>query len=573
MLATLPNIVVVIDEHQHRRKSRCRGASPGPTVGEVTGSYPTIGEECVLDGPFGRRRVTYADHTASGRPVARIEGAIRRHVLPWYANTHSDMSETGRRTTHLREDARRVIREVVGGDDRHAVIFTGSGATGAVDKLIRILGLHVVSDLDRRLGLHAEPAAEVPVIFVGPREHHSNEVPWRESIAEVVRIHEDAAGHVDLAQLQAELARHAGRTLRVGAFSAGSNVTGALTDVDTVSEILHRNGALACWDFAAAGPHRPVAMAGAPGRPLSYRDAVFLSPHKFLGGPGTPGVLVVRHDLVRNEVPTVPGGGTVDYVHPRSRLYVDDPAQREEGGTPAIVESVRAGLVFQLARDIGFDVIRDREEPRVRRAIAAWRRNPAIEILGDLAADRLPIVSFLVRTPEGRLVHHNLIVALLNDLFGIQSRGGCSCAAPYGHDLLHIDDAESAEYRSLAAAGLLGLRPGWTRVTLGFDLSEEATDFVIAAVDLVAAHGWRLLPYYRFEPGTGRWVHRDAAAPAAGIADLLNLPAPAPAPAAGYAECLAEAREIFAAAPEPGRLPADADDTAPADRLHRLGLR
>jgi len=537
----------------------------------VIESYPTIGEECELTGPFGSRRLTYADHTASGRAVARIEDAIRRWVLPWYANTHSDMSETGRRTTHLREDARRVIREVVGGNDaEHAVIFTGSGATSAVDKLMRILGLHVVSDLDRRLGLHAAPTSEVPVVFVGPREHHSNEVPWRESIAEVVRIREDAAGHVDLAQLARELARHADRTLRIGAFSAGSNVTGALTDVDAVSEVLHRHGALACWDFAAAGPHREVAMTGTPGRPLSYRDAVFLSPHKFLGGPGTPGVLVVRHDLVRNEVPTVPGGGTVDYVHPQSRLYVDDHAQREEGGTPAIIESIRAGLVFQLTRDIGLDVIRARETPRVRRAIDTWRRNPAIEILGDLDADRLPIVSFLVRTPEGRLVHHNLIVALLNDVFGIQSRGGCSCAAPYGHDLLHIDDQESTEYARLAAAGLLGLRPGWTRVTLGFDLSQEATDFVIAAVDLVATHGWRLLPFYRFETATGRWVHRDAVPLSAGIADLLDLPAsPTPVPVpARYAGYLEEALRIFAAAPEPGPV----TGSGPADRLHRLGL-
>lgn len=535
----------------------------------MTSGYTTIGDGCELAGPFGRRRITYADHTASGRPVARIEDAVRHHVLPWYANTHSDMSETGRRTTHLREAARRIIREVVGADDAHAVIFTGSGATGAVDKLMRILGLHMVSDLDRRLGLSAAPPSEVPVVFVGPHEHHSNEVTWRESIADVVRIHEDAAGNVDLAQLEAELTRHAGRTLRIGAFSAGSNVTGALTDVDTISELLHRHGALACWDFAAAGPHRAVAMAGTPGRPLSYRDAVFLSPHKFLGGPGTPGVLVVRHDLVHNAVPTVPGGGTVDYVHPQCRLYVHDHAQREEGGTPAIVESIRAGLVFQLTREIGFGAIREREDRAVRRAIAAWRVNPAIEILGDLDADRLPIVSFLVRTPEGRLVHHNLVVALLNDVFGIQSRGGCSCAAPYGHDLLHIDDEESMEYARLAAAGLLGLRPGWTRVTFGFDLSQEATDFVIAAVDQVATHGWRMLPCYRFEAATGRWVHRDSVAPAYEIADLLDLPASptaqAPADYAGYLEA---ARQIFDSAPEAGPV----EGSGPADRLQRLGL-
>jgi selenocysteine lyase/cysteine desulfurase len=399
--------------------------------------------------PLGPRRAAYADHTASGRALSFIEDVIRDQVLPFYANTHTESSGTGRQTTHLRGEARQLIREAVGGGDEHAVVFTGSGSTGAIDKLLRILGLHLPPDPDAR-----------PVVFVGPYEHHSNELPWRESAAEVVPIAEDPDGRIDLGHLDQELLRSAGRPLRIGSFSAGSNVTGALTDTDAVAELLHRHGALACFDYAAAGPHLQVAMTAADHRPLAYKDAVFLSPHKFPGGPGTPGVLVVRKELVRNPVPTVPGGGTITYVHAAGQHYLDDAAHREEGGTPAIVESIRAGLVFQLQQAVGAAAIAEREGSFVRRAIRSWRANPAIELLGDLDADRLPIVSFRVRTPGGRRLHHNFVVALLNDLFGIQARGGCSCAGPYGHRLLGIDPDRANAFASQAVAGWLGIKPG-----------------------------------------------------------------------------------------------------------------
>jgi selenocysteine lyase/cysteine desulfurase len=383
-----------------------------------------IGDDRELPGPFGPRRIVYADHTASGRALGFVEDFIRDHVLPWYANTHTEASGTGRQTTLLREEARRAVRDGAGADDRYAVIFTGSGSTAAIDKLLRILGL--AGPPRDRFTPH-----ERPVVFVGPHEHHSNELLWRESAAEVVPVGQDAAGRLDLAELERQLARYAGRPLRIGSFSAASNVTGALADPDTVSALLHRYGALACWDYAAGGPHLAIAAAGGPD-PLSYKDAVFLSPHKFPGGPGTPGVLVVRRDLVTNPVPTVPGGGTITYVHAGAQHYLDDPAHREEGGTPAIVESIRAGLVFRLKEAVGVDAIAARETDFTRRAIRSWGADPGLWILGDPDADRLPIVSFVVRTPGGFL-HHGYVVALLNDLFGIQARGGCSCAGPYGH--------------------------------------------------------------------------------------------------------------------------------------------
>jgi selenocysteine lyase/cysteine desulfurase len=272
--------------------------------------------------------------------------------------------------------------------------------------------------------------ASRPVVFVGPYEHHSNELPWRESGAEVVRIGADACGRIDAAELEAALHRYAGRALRIGSFPAGSNVTGVRADVDAISDLLHRRGALACWDFAAAGPHGDIAVQGDGRHPLGHCDALFLSPHKFPGGPGTPGVLVVRRELIRNPIPTVPGGGTISYVHADGRHYLEDPVHREEGGTPAIIESIRAGLVLHLHRAVGAETIRRRESAFVRRALESWRRNRAIELLGDTGADRLPIVSFTVRGSHGRRLHHNFVVALLNDLFGIQSRGGCLCAGP-----------------------------------------------------------------------------------------------------------------------------------------------
>jgi selenocysteine lyase/cysteine desulfurase len=468
-----------------------------------------IGDDEAVAGPYGIRRVTYADYTASGRSLSFLEDYIREAVLPLYANTHTESSGTGLQTSRFREDARRLVLCGVGGDpDRHAVIFCGSGSTAAINRMVDVLGLRIPAELDDRWDLRSRiPPDQRPVVFIGPYEHHSNELPWRESIADVVTIHEDREGHPDLDQLRAELERYADRPLRIGSFSAASNVTGIVSDTAAISRLLHEHGALSFFDYAAAAPYVAIEMDPA-GDPLAWADAVFISPHKFIGGPGTPGVLVARRELFRNRVPSMPGGGTVAYVNPEEHVYLTDVERREEGGTPAIVESIRAGLVFGLKAAVGTEAIREREAQLIRRALERWAVNPAIEILGSLDAERLSIVSFVLRH-DGRYLHHNFVVAVLNDLFGIQSRGGCSCAGPYGHRLLGIDPETSHEFEREITRGCEGIKPGWVRVNFNYFISEAVFKFILDAVDLVAIDGWRLLPDYTFEPATGLWRHRD----------------------------------------------------------------
>jgi selenocysteine lyase/cysteine desulfurase len=510
-----------------------------------------IGSDAVIAGPFGPRPLIYADHTASGRALDFVEAALLRHALPVYGNTHSETSFTGAQTTRFREEARATIRRAVGADDRHAVIFTGSGATAAIHKLAAAIGLR-------------GPAATAPrdaVVFVGPYEHHSNELVWRESAATPVRIPLDENGRLCFAALSAALERHAGAGLKIGSFSAASNVSGVITDMRALAHLLHAHGAWFFADYAAGGPYLEVDMAeSAPGA-QDQCDAIFVSPHKFIGGPGASGVLVADRRLFDNAVPTVPGGGTVSYVNAIEQRYIADIEHREEAGTPAILGDIRAGLAFALKADMGAGRIGAIEDAMVAHVRDAWRGNPAIEVLGPADGPRLPIFSFNIRAGRGYL-HPNFVVALLNDLFGIQARGGCSCAGPYGHDLLGIAIETSERFDRLVAAGLGVFKPGWARLNFHFSFDAEMVDYVIAAVDFVARRGAQLLPLYDCDLATGRWRCGGAPETVEGFARLCNwrpeveaelpLKIPSRAPLADYlteAEAIAEAAHRAVAAP------------------------
>lgn len=470
-----------------------------------------IGRGTRIDTPFGPRLITYADLTATGRYLGFLEDWFER-LRPYYANTHTEVSSTGRLMTNLREDARRIVHRAVNAGEDDVVLFVGAGATAAINKLVGLLGLRISEPLDRAHGLRDRvPVADRPVVFVGPYEHHSNLLPWLESIADTVEIGLDERGMIDLADLTVKLEAYADRSLRIGTFSAASNVTGVLTDVPAISRLLHEHGALAFYDYAAAGPYVPIDMQGsAPGE---HADAIFLSTHKFIGGPECSGLLVARRELFRTRTPERPGGGTVDYVVGSGHDdvdYVRSPEEREEGGTPAIMGDLRTGAAFLVKDLLGPEEILRHEIDLAAQATERLARHPRIDLLGPTSLPRLAILSLSIHD-----LHHDLASALLDHLFGIQNRAGCACAGPYGHALLGIDRATSDRFRRLLQRGVNGMKPGWIRISLPYYASDDDIEFILSAVEFVAEHGLDFVPAYRMSWRDGVWRHVDGDRPAA----------------------------------------------------------
>lgn len=458
--------------------------------------------------PYGVQQRRYFDYTASGLPFRPIEDLVQKHVLPYMSNTHSSSSYASDLIGSHVDAAHEKVRAAVRGTKDDAVIFTGAGATAAVNKLISSLGLRIPEAIQRRIDWQTQIPPELrPIVILSRMEHHSNDLPWRESIADIEYVGYDSEGRANWRDIERLLSspEYRDRPLKLGSFTAGSNVTGVLNDTKQLAAAMHANGGLAFFDFAAAAPHIAIDL-HPEDNPAYAKDAIFLSVHKFTGGPQSPGLLIANRRIF-DGAPAEPGGGTVLYTSPWEYRYVDDAQQREASGTPSIVSVIRAGLAFDLKMQVGERVER-LEQHCLETATRAWRNHPKIHILGPdpLTVPRLAIMSLVL---DGGALHHNLAVRLLNDLYGIQVRGGCMCAGTYGHDLLGIDKRTSEAIRCELDNGNLAAKPGWVRVSFGPAVAFEDLDILIKGVRHVAEHWREYVDQYVFDPDHVEWRHRD----------------------------------------------------------------
>jgi len=486
----------------------------------------TMGYGNYMEGPYGKRLITYADYTASGKSLRFLENYYLK-LQETYANTHTEDDYTGRLTTQLYKDAKAKIRQCVGANENYSVLPSGMGATGAIEKLSKILGIYMTPEFWRKRNefirkrfldinnlkaviLHDEAfRAERPVVFISSYEHHSNEVQWREGFAEVVKIGLDSNGLFDLNDLVEKVSdpRYKNR-MKIGSFSAASNVTGLKTPVYEVARLMHKYDGYVFFDFATSGPYVDINMTKCK---ETYFDGIFLSMHKFLGGPGASGLLILNKALYcENNAPTTGGGGTVKYVTEDAHEYVVDQEEREDAGTPGIMQVMRAAMVLELKDAVGVDNIEHIESEYIKRAFDELSGVDNLVILGNQDPNnRLAILSFNIKYKKGYL-HHGFVTTLLNDLFGIQSRAGCACAGPYGIKLLDIDEERVEKYKEAIRAEIGPMKPGWTRVNFHYTLDEATFSYIIEAIRFIANFGHQYLEDYKVNCVDGRWVNKKS---------------------------------------------------------------
>ena len=483
-----------------------------------------IGQNFVFQTPYGNRLLLYVDYTASGRSIKFIEQFLIK-IQREYANTHTEDAVTGRHMTKILHQADVLIKKAFNAEKNCRIIATGTGATGAISKFQEIIDIRLppaTKELMRTLldksakdngleqNLNDELIKEInrfnPVVFIGPYEHHSNDIMWREAIAEVITIQLTPDGYFDLEDLERQVSdpKYKNR-LKIGSFSAASNVTGLKSPVYEISRILHKYGCIVCFDFAASAPYVKIDMNKDPD---TYFDAIFISPHKFVGGPGSSGILVFNERIYDQALsPTSAGGGTVDFVSTTTVDYSEDIEIREKAGTPGVLQTIKAALVIDLKDALGIDNIESKELEYTTKALERLSKHSKIEILGPIdPVNRISIVSFMIKHGDKKL-HPKFITKLLNDLFGIQSRAGCMCAGPYGHLLLKIGEERSQKFRFVTQQGKLGIKPGWCRVNFHYLLSEVEFDFICKTIEFIADHGYLFLNEYSFDINTGEWVH------------------------------------------------------------------
>ncbi|MFC2110724.1 aminotransferase class V-fold PLP-dependent enzyme, partial [Bacteroidota bacterium] len=459
-----------------------------------------VGIDQYFESPYGRKKVIYSDWTASGRLYRPIEEKLTNEIGPYVANTHTETSITGSVMTMAYHDARSIIKKHVNASKDDVLITVGTGMTGAINKFQRILGIK----LNENLKDHTQvPEEKRPIIFVSHMEHHSNQTSWLETIAKVEVIQSNDNGLPCLKNLQELLDKYAEVPLKIAAITGCSNVTGIRTNYNEVAKIMHRNNGLCFVDFACSAPYVNIDMH--PENEDEYLDAITFSPHKFLGGPGSSGVLIFNKKLYKNLVPDNPGGGTVSYTNPwGDHDYVDDIETREDGGTPGFLQAIRIALSIELKDKMGVQNILDREHELNALVFEKLSNISNLKILAPDHKDRLGVFSFYIEN-----THYNLVVKLLNDRFGVQTRGGCSCAGTYGHYLLHVDQLTSKAIEQKILEGCLMERPGWIRMSIHPTMTNSEIEFICNAIKSVAENITDWEKDYSYDPAKNEFIHKD----------------------------------------------------------------
>ena len=458
----------------------------------------TIGHKHNITTPYGEKTLIYADWIASGRLYKPIEDKICNVLGPMVANTHSEASDTGKAMTLAYHQAHKIIKKHVNANDQDAIITVGSGMTRALAKLYRILGLRIPEQLQKWCVI---PENEKPVIFLTHMEHHSNHTAWLESVADVVILAPTQNLLVDVESLASELEKYKDRKVKIGSFTACSNVTGIRVPYHQLAKIMHEHGGYCFVDFAASAPYDNMDMH--PENEGEHLDAIFFSPHKFLGGPGSSGVLIFNKALYNNKIPDHPGGGTVLWTNPwGGRSYFDDIEIREDGGTPGFLQAIRTAFSIKLKEQMGVENMQKREEELLTIAFEKLNNIKGINMLAGDVKNRLGVISFYVDD-----IHFNLIVKLLNDRYGVQVRGGCSCAGTYGHYLLHVDQDYSKHMTDCIDEGNLTEKPGWVRLSLHPTMTNDELNLVLGAINNIVENIEILKQNYTYDSSNNEFYH------------------------------------------------------------------
>ena len=465
-----------------------------------------IGCDQFFESPFGRKRILYADWTASGRAYRPIETRLQDEILPFFGNTHTGTSMTGRMMSSAYGQARTVVKEHVNAKDDDVLVFCGSGMTAAVNKLQRIMGLRLPERVMDHIEYFQLDESAKPLVLVTHMEHHSNHISWLETIATVEIIQPREDGNVDLEHLRELLKRFSHRKMKIAAVTACSNVTGIETPVHEIATIMHEHDGLCFVDYACSAPYVHINMR--PGSGAADLDAIYFSFHKFLGGPGTPGVLIFNSKLYQNHIPDQPGGGTLIYTNPwKTHEYISDIEQREDGGTPPILQGIKAGMCIRLKEEMGVARMLEREKEMLRRLFDRLKNVAGVEILGA-TRKRLGVISFTVKN-----AHYALVVKILNDRFGIQARGGCSCAGTYGHILLGIDESRSYKILNVLRAGEMLCKPGWVRLSIHPTMTDAEIDYMMDAVENTVDRYGEWEKDYAYDPACNEYTFRKSGKP------------------------------------------------------------